>query len=208
VAALTHCAERKSFRGVLAAEEFQCGSRHAPCPCTIPLSSPCHLKVALIKTSHGPKCHRARSVPPPQTQCFCCLATDHLVAACREPVRYHSCLLYGHRSLTCSMAGSYDLYPRWVVAWGARRSASREGPRRHHATPCCRQQRVGSGAPPAPPTHSTVLPFPSSSGRGRWLSFHSLRPLTCSHRPCKRSGTPSLALRHPYPPPPCYCLTG
>ena len=72
---------------------------------------------ASIKTADGCKLRCARSLPPPRTQCFRCLAFDHLVAACREPVRCRSCLRYGHRSFSCSMAGPF---PRslWMRSTG------------------------------------------------------------------------------------------
>lgn len=59
---------------------------------------------ASIETTHGRKLCRARSLPPPHTQCFKCLATDHLVAACRDPVRCRKCLCYGHRSFRARQA--------------------------------------------------------------------------------------------------------
>jgi hypothetical protein len=39
----------------------------------------------------------------PSRACFRCLATDHLVDACREPVRCRRCRASGHRSPQCKM---------------------------------------------------------------------------------------------------------
>ena len=102
---------------------------------------------APIKCTDGRKFRRARSLPPPQSQCFQCLASYHHVAACREPVRCRSCLRYGHQSFSCSMAGSF---PRSLRrgAQGARRQVAR--PSRHRATPRGRRPltaRLGSRQP-------------------------------------------------------------
>ena len=51
------------------------------------------------------KLRRAHSLPAFHNQCFWCLASDHHVDACRDPVRCRECLRYGHRSATCSLAG-------------------------------------------------------------------------------------------------------
>ncbi|CAN6334539.1 unnamed protein product [Urochloa humidicola] len=68
---------------------------------------------APIKMATRNKTRRSRSQLP-QTQCFKCLSTDHLIAACRDPVRCRSCLHYGHRSSACAMVGSFSraLWPR------------------------------------------------------------------------------------------------
>lgn len=59
---------------------------------------------ASIKMADGTRLRRARSLPMSPTQCFKCLSNDHLVAACRDPVRCKQCLRYGHRSFSCTIA--------------------------------------------------------------------------------------------------------
>ncbi|KAF8732245.1 hypothetical protein HU200_016224 [Digitaria exilis] len=62
---------------------------------------------ALLSTASSPmnsaargKPRRARSLPPTKTQCFRCLASDHLVAACRDP--QEMCHVSGHFALGTS----------------------------------------------------------------------------------------------------------
>lgn len=62
-----------------------------------------------LKTPSGTRLRRARSLPALHQQCFRCLATDHLVDDCRDPVRCRQCLRYGHRRASCSMASPASL---------------------------------------------------------------------------------------------------
>ncbi|CAL4919663.1 unnamed protein product [Urochloa decumbens] len=60
-----------------------------------------------INRDAHPRLRHTRSLPPAKARCFRCLATDHLVAECREPQRCRSCLRFCHRSSTCpEMSGS------------------------------------------------------------------------------------------------------
>ncbi|PNT65392.1 hypothetical protein BRADI_4g41631v3 [Brachypodium distachyon] len=43
----------------------------------------------------------ASNSKPPKPHCFRCFASDHLVAACRDPIRCSSCRCYGHTARRC-----------------------------------------------------------------------------------------------------------
>lgn len=51
--------------------------------------------------STPPRIHRDRSTGRPRKRCFRCLATDHSVAVCRDPVRCLRCRRTGHRAQAC-----------------------------------------------------------------------------------------------------------
>jgi hypothetical protein len=183
----------------------------ATSPCAVPyLHALLSCDTAAIKGPLIMRKRRAHSVPPPQIQCFSCLATDRLVAACPDPVRYRSCLRYGHQSLPCSLAGSSDPYPRWFGAvWSARRSTSREGAASsaRHTTPLLADvradwrsptidRRVGSGTPPATPQiDSAPALLQQGAGATAVLLFASPAHLFTPHQlpfPSTAPGAPLL----------------
>jgi len=109
-------------------------------------------------------------LPALHNQCFRCLATDHHVEACRDPVRGRQCLRYGHRSASCTMAGPSAFWAR--VARRATFSSSEDSasPRPRAPappgafpagdvavwrSPTIDQRGWGTGPlPPSPATHS------------------------------------------------------
>jgi hypothetical protein len=130
---------------------------------------------APINIADGKRSRRSRSLPPSQNQCFRCLSTDHLVAACRDPVRCRSCLRHGHRSYSCEMAGTFSRSLRLGASW-----------------------RSSPGADSAPPPCFTSPPL--TSARSSWLSPTIDRrvergsipvPTTAAGRQRSRSPTPA-----------------
>lgn len=67
---------------------------------------------APIKVADGSHLCRVDPLPPPVTQCFRCLAYDHLVEDCRDPVHCRWCFRNGHRRSCYTMAGVF-LCPLW-----------------------------------------------------------------------------------------------
>jgi hypothetical protein len=138
---------------------------------------------APINTADGKRSRRARSLPPAQNQCFRCLSTDHLVAACRDPVRCRSCLRHGHQSYSCETAGTFSR--------SLRPGAS---------------QRSSPGADSASPPCFTSPP--PTSVRSAWLSPTIDRrvergsvpvPTTAAGRQRSRSPTPAARGRDALP---------
>jgi hypothetical protein len=93
------------------------GGHHPPAPSgTASLSSELTPALSNLQTARPylmallspatPPLKAAMPLPPPRTQCFRCLSTDHLVADCRDPVRCRACLRFGHRSSSCAMSVS------------------------------------------------------------------------------------------------------
>ncbi|CAN6166399.1 unnamed protein product [Urochloa humidicola] len=148
---------------------------------------------------------RARSLSPPQTRCYRCLASDHLIAACRDPIRCRGCLRNGHRSQDCSKAGSISctLWPR-----SAGRSSSKEhtrSPPRHAAPstfversdrrPPTFDQRVGSTTvttPPSPPNRYRSRSPPARLGGSPVLPALDAIEGRHATRSQPRSSLPSL----------------
>nr|CAB3483870.1 unnamed protein product [Digitaria exilis] len=142
-----------------------------------------------FKAPAGGRHRRAHSLPPPHTQCFRCLATDHLVASCRDPVRCRACLRNGHRSTSCCMAGSLSsaIWPRRSARSPSSEDSSSPPPanRRRHLL---LSEQLGSLPPStdagagAPLFHSPLSPMP----------FHllpqpdtiTLQPVCCIHDAC------------------------
>lgn len=122
-------------------------------------ASPHSRSLSPIKMAAGLKLRRAHSLPPPQTQCFKWLVPDHLVAACRDPVRCRQCLHYGHRSFSCSMVGSSLQHGRlWSSRYSAQRAQRRSlshlatpspaGARASWLSPAVDQRLEGDSTPP------------------------------------------------------------
>lgn len=99
-------------------------------------------------------------LPLPTTHaCFRCLALDHLVRDCRDPIRCHSCRGLGHRARECAMSRSPRRRPTLPVP------ASR-----HAVYDVALQPRPTSPPPPSPNLHLTrtaaynpIFLIPSSS---------------------------------------------
>jgi hypothetical protein len=135
-------------------KEHTCNTPSKPATTPMPSSACSYLDALLsstpgpIKTAGGHKPRRARSLPPTLTQCFRCLASDHLVTMCRDPVRCRQCLRNSHRRASCSTASQY---PRWFSAPGAlgvHRPGVAPPPRRappRHDRPLC--ERLGALLP-------------------------------------------------------------
>jgi hypothetical protein len=62
-----------------------------------------YLEAALSPPAPKPSPVSTRILLNPARGCFRCLATDHQVAACRDPVRCRRCGASGHRSNRCKM---------------------------------------------------------------------------------------------------------
>jgi len=174
-----------------------------------------------IRTADGTKLRRARSLPALHNQCFRCLATDHHVEACRDPVRCRQCLRYGHRSASCTMAGPSAFWAR--VAQRATFSSSEDSasPPRPRAPappgwgrgglaiPDHRSARLGDWATPSFNSYPLLVPLPCYYLGATPPSFRQV--CRCHTSFCRLSRSPSptpprLACRHFFPPHSC-CLT-
>ncbi|KAL5676918.1 hypothetical protein ACJX0J_013049, partial [Zea mays] len=99
--------------------------------------------------------HQQPKPPQPITAkavCYRCLSLEHLVRACRDPVRCRNCRGYGHRSHDCKMPISQTLSPA---------SHHRKTPTIHvpasrlpvHAVPFnYPAAKASSSTPPTPPS--------------------------------------------------------
>lgn len=77
--------------------------------------------------------------------CFRCLALDHTVKDCRDPVRYRNCSANGHRSYACPM-------PLWKIFARRRRAPNVAAPA------LGRSRSAPSSGVPASPSLSPTLP--------------------------------------------------
>lgn len=80
------------------------GAPVASCACDINSQLPCsYLQAALTPPSPLPVVLKTLKPLTASKGCFRCLALDHLVRDCRDPVRCRRCLASGHRSPACKM---------------------------------------------------------------------------------------------------------
>ncbi|KAG2606605.1 hypothetical protein PVAP13_4NG061865 [Panicum virgatum] len=160
---------------------------------------------APIKTADGSKLRRARSLPSFHNQCFRCLATDHHVEACRDPVRCRQCLRYGHRSGACSMVGQSAFWARIAQRAAFTSSDDSPSPPRPRAPVPLVRSRLGprrSGAlrrstvGPQARELSLLLPPPSPNVAPSPVTSTIHHP--CPHR-ARHAATPFFPVR-PAPP--------
>jgi hypothetical protein len=172
-----------------------------------PLAARTHLQ-ALLSPARPPikrrvvhALRRTRSLPALLTQCFRCLATDHLVADCRDPVRCRASsqrppkhpLLDGGRVLPCALAALPFARGGSCVT-----SSTHDDARRPVLALTRRRQAPTPGNIASSPSLS--LPRPPPSPGARAIPHRSLSPL--HHVFFLSSSSPSIRLAccHPLPP--------
>ncbi|KAG2591410.1 hypothetical protein PVAP13_5NG479886 [Panicum virgatum] len=155
-----------------------CGSNSPPqSPLNAPHQPAGPYKLAILSPAKPPQTLTKR--PPPITStsaCFRCLARDHQVSACRDPVRYRNCRGSGQRAHECKMPIARVLTPM---------------PRRPHAAPNVPNpgQRAPvhdvpfsprpTTSPPPPPTTAPPPPTPDHPGSDS-AAFDPLRMISSS----------------------------
>lgn len=121
--------------------------------------NPTYLEVAL--TPPRPVASKAKTLKPivAANVCFRCLASDHHVRDCRDPIRCRRCFRSGHRSYNCTMPLAK------LLSWGRRQPPTVPIPALHrpmHAVPfdqglfAAAHPKVPS-SPPSSPAHPCAL---------------------------------------------------
>lgn len=123
-----------------------------------------YLQVALTPPPPQKTCKTLKPLSLSRT-CFRCLASDHLVDECRDPVRCRRCHGYGHRSSSCKMPLSRLFHASMRRLATIRMPATSHSIRAVPFSP--RFAPPASSSPPSPPPSSpevaTILPPPSTA---------------------------------------------
>lgn len=149
---------------VLTPLEPSIGSLVANSPTSLPgILGPPPKPPSYLQALLSPAIPKPAPRPPPKPlnnprACFRCLASDHFVCDCRDPVRCRRCRGFGHRAHACTMLNRAlsPLLHRMPASW-----------RSVHAVPYDPRNTTASPRPPPspspPPEHHLAFIIPSSS---------------------------------------------
>ena len=107
-----------------------------------------YLQVARTHAPPAPSLVKTLKPRPPSNGCFRCLASDHVVEDCRDPVRCRLCFVSGHRSPDCKMP-----FRRLIRAAANRLrtpGAARARATRAHSAPAPTSPQSPPASPPSP----------------------------------------------------------